>query len=55
MGERITVTSVNDRVDLIGILLGLFDNGTGLTHDEVYSRIGELQQLEDWDEEYDGR
>lgn len=51
MSEKIVVTSVNDRVDLIGVLLGLMENGTGLTDDESYSRIGEIQELEDGDEE----
>lgn len=51
MGEKIVVTGVNDRVDLIGVMLGLMENGTGLTDDGIYSRLLELQELEDGDED----
>lgn len=48
--ERLTITDPDDVVGLLGIMLGHFDNATGLTEDELYERFGELQAREETNE-----
>jgi len=48
--KRHVIFDPDDEIGVLGIFLGYFDNGTGLTEDELYERQVENQKNEAYDD-----